>query len=66
MWKSKSFKLVGWVERSETQQVIELKGKIRVSRDEMRVIGGVLTPKKVDWIGNPFLRIQNQYYAAST
>ena len=46
MWKSKSFKLVGWVERSETQQVIELKGKIRVSRNEMRVIGGVLTLNK--------------------
>ena len=45
----KSYQLVGWVERSETQQVGESRGergKLRVSRDEMRVVVGVLTPKK--------------------
>ena len=44
-----SYQLVGWVERSETQQVRELlgeRGKLRGTSFEMRVVGGVLTPKK--------------------
>ena len=44
-----SYQLVGWVERSETQQVSELlgeRGKLRGTSFEMRVVGGVLTLKK--------------------